>query len=236
MSIHITDWFISLVVILLIPWSVRNYIAYDGIVLINTRTMDLRPEGKSENTWQKRIDENVKSLGSITHVTVSNTYPSNHERELIKSGNDNFGRTIEEQQAIRNNIYPDSTFLSRKLYWFKEFWRIARFKAEYFPFPDARFQGMWSLKHNVSSILCYGLLLPFVVVGLFVMYSEKNRALLFLAFPIVIQTLLHMLQWSRDRYRIPIDAFIIIIAVFGMFWCYVKFTKHYSETKKRRLL
>ena len=55
------------------------------------------------------------------------------------------------------------------------------------------------------------------------MYSEKNRVLIFLAFPIAVQTLLHILQWGRDRYRIPIDAFIIIIAAYGMFWFYYKY-------------
>jgi hypothetical protein len=218
--------------VLLVPWSIRNYIAYDAFVLINTRTLDLRPQIDRNDTFEKRLENNVFNLGSITNVEISNEYPSNEERLLIKKGFNPNVRSDEELQAIRQDIYPDSTFLSRKLYWLKEFWRSARFKAEYFPFPDARFKGMWSLKHNVSSILCYGLLLPFAVVGLFVMYSEKNRALLFLAFPIVIQTLLHMLQWSRDRYRMPIDSFIIIIAVYGMFWCLDK----YNERKYNAII
>ena len=221
-----------IIVVLLVPWTIRNYFAYDAFILINTRTLDLRPPIDRKDTFEKRFKNNVINFGPITHVEISNEYPSDDERLLIKTGLNPNERSLEEIGTIRKNIFPDSTFISRKLYWFKEFWRVARFKADYFPFPDARFQGAWSLKHNVSSLLCYGSLLPFAVIGLFVMYKEKNRALVFLAFPIVIQTLLHMFMWSRDRYRMPIDAFIIIIAVYGIFWCYDKFNECYSRTNE----
>jgi hypothetical protein len=211
--------------VLLIPWSVRNYIAYDAFVLINSRSLDMRESDDRKEVWEKRMNNNLINFGTMTHVNVSDDYPSENERALIKAGSNPNARSDEEISIIKQDIYPDSTFIGRKIYWLKEFWRISRFQGDYFPFPDARFQGAWSLKHNVSSILCYGLLLPFAVIGFFVMYNEKNRALVFLAFPIVIQTLLHMLMWSRDRYRMPIDAFIIIIAVYGMFWCLDKYNK-----------
>jgi len=217
------SWTLLIIVMTLVPWTIRNYIAYDAFILINTRTLDLRPSIDRKDTFEKRLENNVFDLGTITHVEISNKYPSDEERLLINKGFNPKLRSDEEISVIKRGILPDSTLLSRKLYWLKEFWRVTRFKADYFPFPDARFQGVWSLKHNISNILSYGLLLPFAVVGLIVMYREKNRALLYLTFPIVVQTLLHILQWSRDRYRMPIDAFIIMIAIYGMFWCYFKF-------------
>ncbi len=225
-------WSLLFIVVLLIPWSVRNYIAYDAFVLINSRSLDMRESDDRKEVWEKRMNNNLINFGTMTHVNVSDDYPSENERALIKAGSNPNARSDEEISIIKQDIYPDSTFIGRKIYWIKEFWRIVRFQGDYFPFPDARFQGKWSLKHNVSSILCYGTLLPFAVIGLFVMYNEKNKALLFLAFPIVIQTLLHMFMWSRDRYRMPIDAFIIIIAVYGMFWCLDK----YNERKYNAII
>ena len=221
----IKQYFLTLlfIIVLFVPWSIRNYIAYDAFVLINSRTLDMRNPDERKEVWEKRMNNNLINFGTMTHVNISDDYPSENERALIKTGSNLNNRLDEELQAIRQDIYPDSTFFGRKIYWMKEFWRVVRFQGDYFPFPDARFRGAWSLKHNVSSLLCYGFLLPLAVIGLFVMYNEKNRALLFLAFPIVVQTILHMLMWSRDRYRMPIDAFIIIIAVYGMFWCLDKY-------------
>tara|TARA_Y100001970_G_scaffold294299_1_gene450065 strand:+ start:19763 stop:21031 length:1269 start_codon:yes stop_codon:yes gene_type:complete len=208
------------IIVLIIPWTLRNYFAYDAFVLINTRTIDLRPKNDRENIFEKRFENNVINFGSINHSEINKNYPQNDERLLIKEGFNPRARSAEEVNAIVKDIYPDSTFFGRKLYWLKEFWRVARFKADYFPFPDARFQGVWSLKHNVSSILCFGLLIPFATIGIIIMLKEKHKASLFLLLPILVQTLIHMLMWSRDRYRMPIDAFIIIIAAYGIYWCY----------------
>ena len=169
---------------------------------------------------EKRFENNVINFSKISRSEINKNYPQNDERLQIKAGFNPRSRSVEEVNAIVKNIYPDSTFFGRKLYWLKEFWRVARFKPDYFPFPDARFQGAWSLKHNVSSILCFGLLIPFAIIGIIIMLKEKHKASLFLLLPILVQTLIHMLMWSRDRYRMPIDAFVIIIAVYGIYGCY----------------
>lgn len=214
------SWTLVIIGFLLLPWTIRNYIAYDSIILVNTRTLDLREKIDRKGVFEKRLGNNLFNLSTRTDVTISDNYPTNDERLQIKKGLNPKFRSDEEISVIKAEILPDSTLFGRELYWFKEFWRVARFKADYFPFPDARFQGAWSLKHNISSILCFGMILPFAIIGFFVLYREKNKVLLFLTFPIVIQTFLHILQWGRDRYRIPIDAFIIIFAAYGIFWCY----------------
>ena len=115
-------------------------------------------------------------------------------------------------------------------------WRPARFKADYFPFPDARFQGRWSFRHNVLGILFYGILLPFMFFGVYYLIKQKNRAWIFLSFPIIIQTLLHILQFGRNRYRIPIDAFIIILSVYAMYYSYeIIKNKLFNNSKNEKI-
>lgn len=218
--------FLLLVILLISPWTVRNYIAYKGFILINTRTLDLRPK-KERNLTSDQLINNVLSFGVITETNYKN-YPTEEERRLIKQGLNPTGKSADELKTIKDDVYPDSTFIKRKWYWLIELWRPARFSCDYFPFPDTRFQKKWSLKHNLSGILCYGILLPFMLLGVYHLIRQKNKIVIFLIFPILIQTLLHVLQWGRDRYRVPIDAFIIIQASFGFFWIY-------NKLKERRL-
>ena len=219
--------FLSIAVLLMVPWAIRNYIAYDGFVLINTRTLDLRPDDQRSSVFYNRISNNVLNF-RVINETNNKKYPTEEERNLIKQGLNPTGRTADEIEAVLNDVYPASTFFKRKLYWLIELWRPARFSADYFPFPDARFQGKWSLRHNLSNILCYGILLPFMLIGVYYLIRQKNKISIFLIFPILIQTLLHVLQWGLYRYRVPIDAFIIILASFGFF-------SMYNMLKERRL-
>jgi hypothetical protein len=114
--------------------------------------------------------------------TENKNYPSEQERALIKKGQNPNNRTPEEIEIIKKDVYPASTFFQRKLYCLVELWRPARFTADYFPFPDARFQKTWSFRHNVSGILCYGTLLPFMFVGIYFLIKERNNAWVFLTF------------------------------------------------------
>jgi len=219
--------FLSVTILLIAPWTVRNYIAYKGFILINIRTLDLRPKNKRNPTFDRQIKNNVLNFKAIKETNNKN-YPTEEERKLIKQGLNPNGRTEDEIEAIKNDVYPASTFIQRKLFWLIELWRPARFSCDYFPFPNARFQGKWSLRHNLSSILCYGVLLPFMLLGVYYLIKNKNKTVIFLIFPILIQTLLHVLQWGRYRYRIPIDGFIIILASYG--FCCI-----YNELKEKQL-
>jgi len=219
--------FLLMTILFMSPWTVRNYLAYKGFILINTRTLDLRPKNKRNSTFDYQIKKNVLGFGVYTD-TKNKEYPTEEERKLIKQGLNPTGRRADELEAIKNDVYPASTFFKRKLFALIELWRPARFSYAYFPFPDTRFQKKWSLEHNISGILCYGILLPFMLLGIFYLIRQKNKIAIFLIFPILIQTLLHVLLWANERYRIPIDAFIIILASYGLFWICNKF-------KERRL-
>lgn len=213
--------FVALAILLLIPWTIRNYIAYGGFVLINTRTFDLRGSHEKNPRMDDFLKYNVLSFGNITW-TFNKNYPTEEERELIKQGLNPNNRPQQEIDAIRNDVYPASTFLQRKWFQLKEFWRAWRFKSEYRPFPDNRFV-YWSLKHNAISILFYGLLLPFMFYGIVDLFIRKKKLVWFLVFPLCIQTLLHVLQWAKTRYRNPIDVFIIILACYGLWRVYRTF-------------
>jgi len=211
--------------VLLVPWTVRNQVAYGGFVLINTRTLDLRPAEKRDPTMNLRLDKvkDSETRERLTNPGGPGRYPLPEELKEIERGENPKNRSPEELAAIRAGVAPPSTYLGRKVYWFKEFWRAARFKADYSPPPSAKFM-VWSMRQNVTGTLGYGLLLPFAILGAVLLIRQRNRAWVFLLLPIAAQTTLHVLLWARNRYRFPIDAFIIILAMYGAYavWRYLR--------------
>jgi hypothetical protein len=210
--------FITLTILLWVPWTIRNYIAYGDIVLVNTRTLDLRDSREKNPTMDNLLKANVLNFGDIDW-TSNEDYPTEEERKLVKQGLNPNERTSQEINAIKNDVYPSTTFLQRKWFQFKEFWRPFRFNYAYRPFPDCRFV-YWSTKHNLVNIFSYGLLLPFMVFGIVHLFLKKNKFVWFLIFPLFTQALLHTIQWAKTRYRTPIDAFVIIIACYGLVQIY----------------
>lgn len=209
--------FLLITLLLMTPWAIRNYIAYDGIVIINTRGIDLR-ESNDRNPAMAVRKTGVLYFGTInsTKNNINKNYPSEEERKLIKSGLNPNNRSEDELIAIRNNVYPASTYLDRKIYMAIQLWKPFDFARSYRPFPDARYNGIWSIKHNLSTIICYGTLLPFMIFGIYIVIKKKDRIWYFLTFPLMVQTLLHILVLGRYRYRIPIDAFIIMLGCHGI--------------------
>jgi len=212
---------LGIFILLLIPWSIRNYIAYDGFVLINTRTIDAR---------QENISMRLEILsGGVTTQLINKNYPSEEERILIKKGRNPNNRLRDEIDIIKKNVYAPTTFIGKRLYRFKEMWIPFRFWSDYVPFPEAKFKGPWSLKHNLGSIVFYGILIPFVFYNAFYLFKKREKEIYFLIFPIVIHALLHILMWGKERYRLPIDSFIIILGCYGI----MIFIQNLKKIKKR---
>lgn len=205
--------FFGVTVLLMVPWTLRNYIAYDGFVLIGSKNLDFR------NNHKKSMNENfMKESFKVGQASESihDNIITEDERKLIKQGLNPKNRSKDEIIAVKNDIYPPSGYWERRLYMLIQFWRPTKFKGDFFPYPSGKF-NKWSFRHNVSNILCYGSLLPFMIIGIFVLIRSRNKDVVFLIFPPLMQALFHMLVWSRERYRHPIDAFIIILGVYGLY-------------------
>jgi hypothetical protein len=206
----------GIIFISLIPWSVRNYIAYDGIVLINTRTLDLRKslnDSRSRMThlpFSKRSDDDCGCL-------FNPDYPSAEEIRMVKQGLNPKNRSEGEIDAILNDRLATRSEIERRWYNFKNLWRPYHFVNEYKPWPDCRLDEKYSIRGlGLVKVLSYGILLPFLIIGGINVVVKKNRHVWFIIFPVVIQTILHVLMWGIGRYRNPIDSFVIIISCYGM--------------------
>ena len=209
----------GILILLFFPWILRNYIAYDRLVLVNTRTLD---------KYTARL---VSLLRPSAHVIVKNqkkdekkVFPTEEERILVKQGMNPRGLSEYEIDIIKRDIYPPSTFFQKELYRFREMWIPFRFGYDYDFWPQ-RCREPYSLKHNVISLVFYGSMIPFFACGIFFIFKNKEKAGLFLLSPIIIHALLHIITlFGKERHRIQIDCFVILISMYG-FLSLVRFIK-----------
>jgi hypothetical protein len=84
--------------------------------------------------------------------------------------------------------------------------------------------GESSLISNISRVASFGLLLPMMLYGLarsFINRSSTtlhgNRPAIVLLYLFVgIYTTIHLLSWALIRYRLPVDAVLVIFAGLGL--------------------
>lgn len=101
------------------------------------------------------------------------------------------------------------------LYDLTEFYRVFRFRGEVRNNSNA-FEKPWSWFHNLSSIVMYGALVPFIVIGFWDSLRRRMTPAYILALPVLAHTVLHVIKWGLPRYRIPIEPLLIIVAFYGV--------------------
>ena len=88
----------------------------------------------------------------------------------------------------------------------------------YFMFWPSSGSGLIS---NISRVVSFGLMLPFMIYGLIVSFRRiKQKKYSEITLPAVIllcaicgfYTIIHLLSWSLVRYRLPVDALFLIFA------------------------
>ena len=107
---------------------------------------------------------------------------------------------------------------------------LSRISA-YFMFWPSPESGTLS---NLGRALSFGLFLPFMVCGLAKTWIERGRA--GLSAPVGLLTLftvmysaIHLLSWSLIRYRLPVDAVLVIFGAYGL----IEFARRLARTPAR---
>ena len=180
----------AILLLLIAPWTARNYRAFDTFVLLNTNAgfaffwgnhpihgynfISILPVGGP--SYQELIPSEFKDLNE-----------ADLDRALLKRGL-GFIQAEPERYLILS---------------------ISRFKDDFkfWPSPDS------GLISNVSRVLSFGLLFPFMIFG-FVYYlprSLSSTALILYLF-VFVYTMIHLLSWTLIRYRLPVDAVLLVFA------------------------
>jgi 4-amino-4-deoxy-L-arabinose transferase-like glycosyltransferase len=220
-----------------LPWAIRNHAVYpDQFVFINTRTSD---------KWVKRPLHNIHRHSDEAQGQQVRAKPDTLEEfEALKRRNitvyknrtrdDGSDETIDtprfakiysddEITAFEHGARPQFSIHQLYIYHFVEFWRFARFRPAYNPYPDLRFENVWAPHRNIIGILFTGVLIPFFLAGIIFCMKQKNNYQVILCLIVFVHTLLHVFVHSRERYRMPIEGLMFMIAFYGLFEIVTRF-------------
>jgi len=187
------------IVMMIIPWTIRNYRAFNMFVPLNTNA-------GFAFYWGNHPIHGTDFIPIITTEGYQDLIPkellplseAEIDRDLLKLG---IGFIIEDPVRF--------ILLS-----------ISRAK-EYFKFWPSSDSGIIS---NISRVGSFGLALPFMLYGLWLslklvrkpQFPEQAMQIILLYLFIVIYTVIHLLSWTLIRYRLPVDAVLLIFAGFAI--------------------
>ncbi|MCX6157772.1 MAG: glycosyltransferase family 39 protein [Ignavibacteriae bacterium] len=188
----------------MLPWLIRNYEVYHRPVILSERTAFITDRllgYKNENYYSQEIQLSDATLDSI--VKGQSIYDMTMYNII--------------QRGISYGTYPKRYSRGEKMYIdFKELWRPFRFSNMWVS-EGFRPEGKWSMSHNLSLILSYGILLPFFLTGIYFSIKTRNVTWPVMLSIVLLHTIIHItFVLSQNRYRIPIDVIIIVTAFYGL--------------------
>jgi 4-amino-4-deoxy-L-arabinose transferase-like glycosyltransferase len=191
----------------IMPWTVRNYQAFGQFVLLNT------------NAGFAFFWGNHPIHGSNFIAILPDDGPSYQD-------------LIPPELKTLNEAELDQALLKRGLGFVQAdpgryiILSISRLK-DYFEFWPSSKSGLIS---NVSRVISFGLLWPFMVYGLILGLRRSNSNEISILYLLVgIYTLVHLLTWALIRYRLPVDAVLLVFASVAIVEVWTKLGHRYTE-------
>jgi 4-amino-4-deoxy-L-arabinose transferase-like glycosyltransferase len=178
---------VVVIVSLITPWTIRNYHAYRQFLLLNS------------NGGYALYASNNPGLGTDWR-------------------NENVVVPVPAELAGQNEAQLDRALTQRGIEFIladpERYLRLTLDKTlEYFRFWPSSDSSPIS---NLNRVLSFGLYLPFMLAGLFLSFS-RWRSFLVLYLFVVGHTVIYLLSWPSPRYRLPVDAVLIIFAGLALF-------------------
>jgi hypothetical protein len=179
------------VILMIVPWTIRNSIAFGQFVLLNTNAgyafffanhpiygtefVSILP---ADITYQSLVPPELRSLNEAALDSA-----------LLK-----LGMNYVVQDPVRYALLSLSRVKSFFMFW---------------PTSDS------GLLSNFVRVLSFGIALPFMLYGMFAVLSRWRRWSLLYLF-VIVYTAIHLLSWALIRYRLPVDAVAVLFAAYGL--------------------
>ena len=182
------------IVIMVIPFTVFNYLRFDRFVLLNTNAgyaLFWSNHPIYGTNFVPILTDDMGSYHALIPEELLSLDEAALDQELLKLG---IGFILED--PVRYVALSIS--------------RI----PPYFTFWPS---SSSSLISNISRVSSFGIMLPFMLYGLYRSFVQRAKPLLrqplFLIYMfILIYTGIHVLTWTLVRYRLPVDALLVAFA------------------------
>ena len=187
-------------ILFILPWTIRNQRAFGTFVLLNTNA-------GFAFFWGNHPIYGTSFIPLLPEQTYHDLIPTEllslNEAELDKA------LLLRGLQFVTDDPKRFALLSISRTREFFKFWYS----------PDS------GLISNISRIGSFGISLPFMLYGLWLalVTDWKSRSLdtrwgiALLVLFILVYTGIHLLSWALIRYRLPVDAVLLIFAAYGIY-------------------
>ena len=173
---------LAIMFLLIFPWTLRNYLVYQEFLLLNS------------NAGYAFYASNNPNLGTdwrneVVVVPVPDELAGKNEAELDRALT---------QKGLEFILADPQRY----------FWLTLNKTLEYVRFWPSSDSSPIS---NLNRVLSFGLYLPFMILGLG-FSTTRWRSFMPLYLFIAIHSGIHLLSWPSPRYRLPVDAILMVFA------------------------
>ena len=201
---------------MILPFAIRNYQAFDTFVLLNTNA-------------------------GFAFFWGNHPIHGTSFMPLLPGGAQQYYDLIPKELLPLNEAKLDKALLSLGIQFVLDdpvrfiLLSISRIK-EYIKFWPSSDSGLIS---NISRVGSFGITLPFILYGLWLeatrvwksqTSTERWSVVLLLCFALVY-TSIHLISWTLIRYRLPVDAILLIFAALGISYLADKFHSKLIKAK-----
>ncbi|MDD4402474.1 MAG: glycosyltransferase family 39 protein [Desulfitobacteriaceae bacterium] len=190
--------FIVILLISMIPWTIRNYKQFDELVILTPRTTSFTSKAWGTNWGQNHFEDDSRKESLIQHRIQAAEAAAEEARVELRE----YGKYEKYLMA------------------FYHYWKPVYLKTNFIQYGFRPVK--WSLSHNLSGLLFYGIFLPLYIIGIFVAYIRKHHIMLVLGMIPIFHSLLHTVMiWPLERYRLPMNFLIVLTAL----WVILEYTQ-----------
>lgn len=202
------------------PWAIRNYTVFGKFISSSTMGGFVLYSGNNpKNVTGGGIYPDDLDYPADIKTKYAEQLKLSSEYFLSENKDRTSLRKIAEIELEIDNMYKQKAvdfikknpgrFISFGFKKFGRLWRVTPYASDYS-----------SAKYKIISILSYGVLIPFFLIGI-VLAIIKWKVWYAIILPILYITAVHCVFIGSVRYREPVMPFFIIISCFGVHWLFM---------------
>ncbi|MCB5235038.1 MAG: glycosyltransferase family 39 protein [Candidatus Cloacimonetes bacterium] len=182
-------WLLILIVSM-VPWTIRNYRQFDELVILSPRTTSFTSKLWGTN-WGSLHFENEQRRESSNESRMEGALEA----------------ALEAGVELREYGKFEKHYMA-----FYHYWKPVYLKTNFIQYGFRPVK--WSLSHNLSGMVFYGLFLPFYLAGFILAFVKKDFLIVFISSIPFLHSLMHtVMVWPLERYRIPMNFYVILVSI-----------------------
>ena len=182
---------LAILALMIVPWTVRNYQAFGRFVLLNTNA-------GFAFFWANHPIYGTHFMGILPADQSYQDLIPVELRDLSEAALD----SALLQRGMQFVIQDPGRYLLLSL---------SRTETYFMFWPSSESSTL----SNIVRVLSFGVALPFMIYGLLLSIRHWRKWLLFYLF-VAIYSAIHLLSWALIRYRLPVDAVLLVFASYGV--------------------